>query len=133
MRRNTLLALFIWAMVAAIFAVAMPAAARRDGIHPQGRLPLPPTARSRSGTDVVLGKFLCYDRPGLSIRQLVLGALAADIFIIPMPTMAAVTGQAHAAGSGCPLELSRDDAVHVLIDTGHHPLSSVLDRTVRIL
>ncbi|KAF8663596.1 hypothetical protein HU200_012277 [Digitaria exilis] len=36
MRRNTLLALFIWAMVAAIFAVAMPAAARRDGIHPQG-------------------------------------------------------------------------------------------------
>nr|CAB3452987.1 unnamed protein product [Digitaria exilis] len=35
MRRNTLLALFIWAMVAAIFAVAMPAAARRDGIHPQ--------------------------------------------------------------------------------------------------
>jgi len=37
MRRNTLLALFIWAMAAAfIFAVAVPAEARRDGIHPQG-------------------------------------------------------------------------------------------------
>jgi len=38
MRRNTLLALFIWAMAAAlfIFAVAMPAEGRRDGIHPQG-------------------------------------------------------------------------------------------------
>ena len=36
MRRNTLLVLFIWAMAALIFAVAMPAAARRDDIHPQG-------------------------------------------------------------------------------------------------
>ncbi|KAL5205150.1 hypothetical protein ABZP36_033359 [Zizania latifolia] len=36
MRRNTLLALFIWAMAVVIFAAAAPATARTEGIHPQG-------------------------------------------------------------------------------------------------
>jgi hypothetical protein len=36
MKRNTILALFIWAMAMVIFAAAMPAKARMEGIHPQG-------------------------------------------------------------------------------------------------
>ncbi|CAL5080722.1 unnamed protein product [Urochloa decumbens] len=36
MRQNTVLALFIWAMVAVMFATSMPAVARKQGFLPQG-------------------------------------------------------------------------------------------------